>query len=241
MVAGVGRRGARGGWPGGAPRDGASVIQLHQGDCLDFLRTLEPGSVDAVVTDPPYGMAWDTEIKRFTGGHNLHDRESGRHDGRVIANDDKPFDPTPWLTFPKVIMWGSNHYAARLPVGTTLVWVKRNEDAYGSFLSDAEVAWQKGGHGVYLRKDLSMNAEAKRRVHPTQKPIRLMAWCIERMKLKPGSTIFDPYMGSGTTGVAAVRMGMRFIGCEIDPGYFEIARRRIADEQAKYALLEGVA
>lgn len=66
--------------------------------------------------------------------------------------------------------------------------------------------------------------------HPTQKPVRLLERIIA-LVTQPGDTIFDPFMGSGTTGVACVQTGRNFIGCEIDPGYFEIAKRRIAEAQ----------
>jgi DNA modification methylase len=74
--------------------------------------------------------------------------------------------------------------------------------------------------------------------HPTQKPVALMLWCFEKLKLKPGDTVFDPYMGSGTTGVAALRAGLNFIGIEIDPTYFAIARKRIEAEQDRHPLFE---
>lgn len=197
---------------------------LYLGDCREILPTL--GKVDAVVTDPPYGMNWNTNSARFSGGHrqNVVRRSQGRSDWGAVANDDKPFNPLPWLAFGECILWGSNHFAARLPVGTSLVWVKRLDGAFGSFLSDAEVAWQKGGHGVYCFRDMSMMAEAKHREHPTQKPIGLMQWCIGRTK---ADTILDPYMGSGTTGVACHRLGRKFIGIEIDPTHFATACLRI--------------
>src|SRR5688500_16205077 len=122
---------------------------LHLGDCRDILPTL--GTIDAVVTDPPYGMKWNTNSSRFSGGDpaSVARRGAGRSDCGEIHGDDEPFNPEPLLTYPKVVMWGSNHYAARLPVGTTLVWIKRFDGGFGSFLSDAEIAWMKGGHGVY--------------------------------------------------------------------------------------------
>lgn len=202
--------------------------RLILGDCREVLPTL--GKVDAaVVSDPPYGMKWDTNSARFSGGdrQSVARRGQGRSDWGVVVDDDKPFDPAVWLSFCEVILWGSNHFAARLPVGTSLVWVKRLDGAFGSFLSDAEVAWQKGGHGVYCFRDMSMMAEAKHREHPTQKPVGLMQWCIERTK---AATILDPYMGSGTTGVACQRLGRKFIGIEIDPVHFATACRRV--EQA---------
>ena len=130
---------------------------IIEGDCREVLPTLPDASVDCVISDPPYGMRNNCNYTRFTSGPRGHGKASSRKYESVIG-DDRPFDPAPWLAFRKVILWGANHYAARLPVGTTLVWVKRNDAAFGSFLSDAEVGWQKGGHGVFLHKDLSMYA-----------------------------------------------------------------------------------
>jgi site-specific DNA-methyltransferase (adenine-specific) len=204
------------------------LIDLRLGDCLTILPTLS--KVNAIVTDPPYGMKWDTNCTRFSGGSEASKKKRGTVGGHVwespIDGDDRPFDPSPWLEFPKVILWGSNHFGSRLPVGTTLVWVKRNDHAFGSFLSDAEIGWMKGGCGIYLHKDLSMYAIAKHRVHPSQKPVGLMRWCIQRLKLNPGATILDPYMGSGSTGIAAVELGFNFIGIESDPLHFATAQRR---------------
>lgn len=208
-------------------------VTLYLGDCREILPTL--GKVDAVVSDPPYGMAWNTDSTRYSGGRRGHRtrRMEGRSDWGAVANDDVPFDPAPWTAFPEAILWGSNHFGARLPVGTTLVWIKRLDGAFGSFLSDAEIAWQKGGHGVYCRRDLSMNhaTGATQRAHPTQKPVDLMVWCVERLKTK--GLVLDPFMGSGTTGVACVRLGRRFVGIEIDPTHFDSACRRITDELAR--------
>lgn len=200
----------------------AEGVELYCGDCLEVLPTL--GHFDALVTDPPYGMAWDTDTTRFSGGNNPHQRSAGRNDKAKIHDDDHSFDPTPWIGAQEVILWGANHYAAALPRGSMLVWLKRLDGAFGSFLSDAEVAWEKGGYGVYCHRDLSMNAETLSRLHPTQKPLGLMQWCILRTR---ALSILDPFMGSGTTGVAAVKLGRRFTGIEIDPGYFDIACRRI--------------
>lgn len=198
---------------------------LYLGDCRELLGDIGP--VDAILTDPPYGMNWNLDSSRYSGGDLGHRkrRDPGRSDWPAIKDDDQPFDPTPWLNFPKVVLWGSNHFAARLPVGTTLVWIKRLDAAFGSFLSDAEVAWMKGGHGVYCRRDLTNYALTSDRSHPTEKPIGLMSWCLERMGEAP--TIFDPYMGSGAAGVACLQARRRFIGAEIEPQYFEAACRRI--------------
>jgi site-specific DNA-methyltransferase (adenine-specific) len=204
---------------------GDGQVRLILGDCREILPTLS--NVDAVITDPPYGMRWNTDSSRFSGGQATHRarRMGGRSDWGDVHADDEPFDPAPWLDFKQVILWGYNHYASRVPVGTTLVWIKRFDPAFESFLSDAEIAWMKGGYGVYCRRDMSMNhaTGSVERAHPTQKPVGIMKWCIE----KTDGVILDPFMGSGTTGVAAVNLGRKFIGIEIEPKYFDIACKRI--------------
>jgi site-specific DNA-methyltransferase (adenine-specific) len=211
------------------------MIDLRCGDCLKILPTLS--GIDAVVSDPPYGMKWRTDSTRFKPP------KPGTRNGirwAPILGDDQPFEPEPWLAYRKVILWGANHYAAQLPRGTTLVWLKRNDHAFGSFLSDAEIGWMKGGQGVYCHRALFYPTTRRQEgggmaAHPTQKPVDLMRWCIARLKLKPGATILDPYMGSGTTGVAAVSMGFNFIGIELDRKYFRIAYRRIKSALSQVA------
>lgn len=213
--------------PAGAGRMRVERIgecELWLGDCRELMGEIPEGA--AIVSDVPYGMNWDTDSSRFSGGSlkSVQRRGQGRTDWGAIAGDAEPFDPVPWLAFRECILWGANHFAAQLPVGTTLVWIKRLDPAFGSFLSDAELAWMKGGHGVYCRRDLSMMAEAKDRVHPSQKPVGLMRWCIQKTK---ADTIVDPYMGSASTALAAIDEGRRFVGIELDPKHFETACRRI--------------
>ena len=196
---------------------------------------VDPREIDAVVSDPPYGMGWNTNSKRFTGRHQK--QGAGRNDWGAIANDDKPFDPSPWLGYRKVLLFGANHYAARLPVGTLLVWIKRNDDTFGTFLSDAEVAWMKGGHGVYCFRSLEMFVINHNRIHPSQKPISVMRWCIQKLKLQPGSLVLDPYMGSCSTGLAALAEGHRFIGIDCDRKWVNKASRRLEHPTLRFNAL----
>lgn len=199
---------------------------LINADCRDVREQLQ---ADAIISDPPYGMKNNCDYTRFTMGPNGHGEASSRKYDAVL-HDDEPFDPTPWLDYPAVVLFGSNHYAQRLPVGTTLIWLKRQDHAFGTFLSDGEVAWMKGGHGVYAKRDQTLMAETNNRLHPTQKPVPLMAWCIEMAKVPEGGTVCDPYMGSGTTGVACVRLHRNFIGVEKDKRHFDNACERIRRE-----------
>ena len=202
---------------------------LYQGDCLEILPFLD--DVDAVISDPPYGMKWNGKVTRGKNGTGKQGKT--RHYGKTILQDDKPFDPSPWLDFETVVLWGVNHFAQRVPIGTVLVWLKRYDTGFGSFLSDAEIAWMKGGHGVYCHRDLTMQGQSSNRLHPTQKPTGLMTWCMERAKVKTGTTVLDPFMGSGTTGIACIRTGRKFIGIEKDATHFENALNRIKKESAQ--------
>jgi DNA modification methylase len=112
-------------------------------------------------------------------------------------------------------------------MGTWLVWDKRHPNGT-AFLADAEVAWMSGGHGVYIfSKTWQGCIRSEPAEHPTQKPIALMAWCIEKARV--AGVILDPYMGSGTTLVAAYQAGRQAIGIDIEERYCEIAARRIED------------
>ena len=190
---------------------------LYLGDCMDILPTLD--KVDAVITDPPYGMG---EVLKDKGG-----RWAGLYTEKNGFSWDKTA-PEIVLTFPsiaqKVIIWGGNFFD--LPVSKSwLVWNKiiRNFSS-----SVCELAWTNLDKPInafdYSHGQLAIEGKQ----HPTQKPLPLMIWCIEQAG-NP-ERILDPFMGSGTTGVAAIQMGRKFIGIEREPKYFEMACKRI--EQA---------
>lgn len=193
------------------------------GDCLDVLKTLPDGCVDAVVTDPPYGIGFDS---KGMGG--------ARFAGVKIFGDDTPFDPTPWLHFPLSIMFGANNYAERLPPGGWLCWDKRcNERADRIYGSPFELAWcsdRSKFKMIRIQHAAAVSADGDpKRVHPTQKPVELMRRSMNVCGVPDDAIVLDPFCGSGTTGVACIQTGRRFIGIEIDEKYAAIARRRIAD------------
>lgn len=201
---------------------------IYHGDCREILPHLEP--VDLVLTDPPYGINLNTDSTRFSGGGAESKKKRGV--GKVskkIENDKTPISVSFLLDVGlEQIIFGYNCLTDSLSKGSALVWIKRNEKAFGSFLSDAEIAFYSKGHGVYCFKDLSLASEANYRLHPTQKPLTLMQWCIE--KSKTIGAILDPFMGSGTTLVAAKNLGRKAIGIEIEEKYCEIAAKRLRQE-----------
>ncbi len=208
-----------------------SAVTIYHGDCREILPTLP--KVDLVLTDPPYGISLDVCNARFSGGSPASRAKRGN--GVKFANqtpvhgDDTDFDPSFLLTLecPKII-FGWNNFAHKLPRGACLIWLKRNDEAFGTFLSDAELAWMSKGHGVYCWKDLTNNGIARERTHPTQKPVSLMQWCLSFFPY--AKTIIDPFMGSGTTLRAAKDLGRKSIGIETEEKYCEIAARRMEQE-----------
>jgi DNA modification methylase len=200
--------------------------QIITGDCLDVMKHIPAGMVGAVVTDPPYGVDWNTDYTRFTSKFNIKLTKHAK-----VQNDAGPFDPSPWLDFPKVVMFGANCFSRYLPVGSWLVWDKRFQNGT-SFLADGEAAWMKGGHGLYIKSVTWQGCIRPETIeHPTQKPVEVMEWCMDKAKIPAGVVVLDPYCGSGTTGVACIRTGRRFIGIELDPKYADIARRRCAEAE----------
>jgi site-specific DNA-methyltransferase (adenine-specific) len=158
----------------------------------------------------------------------------------AIQGDDAPFDPVPWLSIaPRVLLWGAHRFADRLPVGTWLVWdkvptgkVRDQGDGEAAWVNDDpprpmriyRLLWDGVCVGSAARSEVTAG---QTRSHPTQKPVILMDWCIEQVGIRSG-IVLDPYMGTGATGVAAVKRGLGFIGIEIEPRYFDIACRRIS-------------
>jgi site-specific DNA-methyltransferase (adenine-specific) len=220
-------------------------VRLWCADCLDLLPQLEAGSVDAVVTDPPYGIGY---CKGTGGGDgNYCGRKEQCRNIEAIAGDDVQFDPSPFLEFPKVFMWGADHFSQRLPHGRFLCWDKLDGKTSWDSFSDVEFAWhnKRGASRIirYVWKGLFQGTGEDKgaiREHPTQKPVVVMRWSLEEAGVDRGETVLDPFMGSGTTGVACVRTGRRFLGIEKEPKYFDIACRRIETELRKTALLEPV-
>jgi site-specific DNA-methyltransferase (adenine-specific)/modification methylase len=204
----------------------AEGVTLYLGDCREILPTLGP--VDAVVTDPPYGIGFEPNT-RSTRANDVYARGSFRTDFEQIKGDDQPFDPTHLLKWP-CILWGANNYANELPQSNGwLCWYKGGGIS-GFKMSECELAWSNvltsTRHIDHMWHGFKRASEAGERVlHPTQKPIEVMSWCIGFTR---GDVILDPFMGSGTTGVAAVKLGRKFIGIEIEPKYFDIACKRIS-------------
>jgi site-specific DNA-methyltransferase (adenine-specific) len=160
-----------------------------------------------------------------------------------VLGDDSPFDPRPLLRLAQgrpVILWGGNHYASRLPdAGGWLAWQKLPDAQLGRLsFSDGEFAWYSWNRrSRFIKHTWSgmtragrRDANGRTRFHPTQKPVEVMRWCIEMLPKHRGGwgdTIIDPYMGSGSTAIAAIDSGVKFIGVEKTEKWFRIACDRV--------------
>lgn len=193
---------------------------IVQGDCLELLKLLPDGSVDAVITDPPYGIGIAANPVR-----QLHKKQ------------DWDNSPAPSVAFEMMrrvsrnqIIWGGNYFDLP-PTQGFLVWDKVQPEDFS--LAMCEQAWTSFKHPAKLFK---MSVLAYDKEHPTQKPVELMQWCIKHAA-EP-DTILDPFAGSGTTLVAAKKLGRHFLGFEISPEYCQIARKRIALVEAQPNLFQ---
>jgi len=202
---------------------------LYLGDCREhFPILLNPEShwVDAIITDPPYGLG--DRMQGGTWGAKTEFKEMR------VWDQTRPIIDELFNTKIETIIWGGNYFVCP-PSRCWLLWDKANAVPT---MADFEMAWTnldkpskrfKGNVGRILNG------------HPTEKPISLMEWCIGLCDSYAPSTeaqvIFDPFMGSGTTGVACMNIGRKFIGIEIEPKYFDIACRRIEDAQRQQRLL----
>jgi len=206
-------------------KDGVELHRLLCGDSTDAVTVgslMNGEKAQMVFTDPPYGIDWNTDYTRFTGRVKPSENKYEK-----IANDAKDFDPSYWLAnFERVFMFGANCFSDKLPKGNWIVWDKRFENGE-AFLADAEVGWYNGSGAVYIIKETHQGfvSSDKKRYHPTQKPVALIGKIFD--KIKAPELIIDPFLGSGSTMVAAHQLNRRCFGIELEPRYCQIAIKRM--------------
>lgn len=197
------------------------TYKLHLGDCLEFMREMEDKSVDVVFADPPYGNETDYATYNDTR-ENLVKLVNG-------------FMPEALRIARRVVVTSGVKNMYLYPEYTwVLSWVNMagvGSSSWGFSCWQPILVYGKDpflSQGLGRRADTFMqkNNQVADVNHPCPKPTNVMRWIIERTSIK-GETVFDPFMGSGTTGVACVELGRNFIGCEISEDYFKIAEKRI--------------
>lgn len=235
-----------------------SAWQLHQGDCLDALRGLQPGAVDAIVTDPPYcsggrqqagarntvsksdrqDAAWFIGDNMGTDTYLWFMREVARECARISTAGAPAYVFTDWRQLTTIVTaWESVGWTYK----SLIVWDKNRGGAMGS--------WWRNNHEFVCAfvkgkaRPLSSasffntwrGTKPQGGAHPTEKPVELMRYLVSSIT-PAGCTVLDPFAGSGTTGVAALLEGFKFIGIEQDGEYVRIARERLQVAEADVGL-----
>ena len=201
---------------------------LYHGDCLEVLPLLPEH--DLLLTDPPYGIG--ASSKKFINGTSKTKKDYYED----VCWDTSTLDQTvidSLLNAAKTkIIWGGNYFNLP-PSRQFLVWDKT---IHGNSYADCELAWSSQDANARIKALNMVACNLEGRVHPTQKPLQIMAWCIS-LAPKTAQTVLDPFMGSGTTGVACAQLGKAFTGIERERKYFDIACERISRAQAQGQLI----
>ena len=203
---------------------------LYLGDCMEVMPSL--GKVDAVVTDPPYGIGFGS----FNRTNKSHNGERVKANKYKQGDWDNEFEIGPYYDALKsrnipIVIWGGNYFPELWIDGGKGIAFWHKAQPVKNF-SKGELAWTNIDmpaqflHFPYYG-NIEGNTQASKKQHPTQKPVRVMEWCFSF--LPSAKIIFDPFMGSGTTLVACAKTGRKGIGIELDPDYFEIACQRVTD------------
>lgn len=201
--------------------------ELFCGDCLDFMRGMLDKSVDITITDPPYGKKSDRGTNGFGSAKNR----------RYVGSWDSTRPPKEYFdqilrVSKNVIIFGANYFCDVLPISNHwLFWDKKGGIAFKNPFADGELiytSFSKPVKRIVFKQQGFISDSKDIRYHPTQKPTELIMQLLE-LYSKPHDIIFDPFMGSGSTGVACARIDRAFIGVELDKHYFQIAKQRIHD------------
>lgn len=199
--------------------------QIIQGDCLEVMRELPDKCIDLVLTDPPYGIGAAT--RAFVNGNRRKraDRTSELGDWDSQIPSKEYFDEMRRVSKNQII-WGGNYFIEYLKNSRCfLVWDKT---IHGNSYADCEMAWTSYDANARIKYLNMVSTTMDGRVHPTQKPLELIRWCLQYFP--DAQTILDPFMGSGTTCVAAKQLGRKYIGIEISEKYCKIAEDRLRQE-----------
>ena len=203
------------------------MYKLYNGDCLKYLKTLKDNEIDVLITDPPYGKKADKGTNGF--GCSKNRRYNDNWDSKIPSEE--IFNEMLRVS-KKVIIFGANYFAHMLPPSKCWIfWDKKGDIAFKNPFADGELIYTnftKPVKRIVFKQQGFITDSKDKRVHPTQKPSELMQILIENYTNK-NDIILDCFMGSGSTGVACMNTGRKFIGIELDKNYFNIAKQRIEE------------
>lgn len=217
------------------------IDQIICGDCLEVMKEIPDKSINLVLTDPPYGIKESNEKNR-TRARLAKTTDFGHYDWDKQKVKKEYFEEIRRVSKNQVI-FGGNYYASIL--GDSSCWLVWDKDNGKNDFSDCELAWTSFKTAVrkfkwrwngMLQEDMK---NKEKRVHPTQKPLPLFKWILEKYS-QPNDIILDPFLGSGTTALACLELNRHFIGIELSPEYCEIAEKRIKPIIQNQQILGGM-
>lgn len=210
-------------------------------DCMEYMKTLPDKFFDLAVCDPPYGIGWDGDNLMKYNSEPCLDWKTRKPKGYEQKKwDECRPNKDYFLQINRIcdnqVIWGGNYFTDFLtPTGSWIVWDK---GVVMPTLSDGELAWCSINNSVKFIRLLwagYRKCEETSRIHPTQKPVKLYEWILTNYA-KPGQTIFDSHMGSGSSAIACNNLGFEYVGCELDTDYYEAACKRIAHHASQKRL-----
>ena len=214
-----------------------AVSIAYNMDCMEYMRTLPDKAFDLAVVDPPYGIG-----ENGSKNHTRSKLAVAKNYKAFAGNDIQPPPPMYFEQLIRVstnqIIFGANHFADKIPNPASNCWIVWDKENGNTDFADCELAWTSFKSAVRIFRFrwqgmLQGNmADKERRIHPTQKPVALYTW-IYQCYAKPGDKILDTHLGSGSSRIAAYDAGLDFVGCEIDPDYFEAQEARFQAHAAQ--------
>ena len=216
-------------------------VELLNIDCMEYMAGQPDNAFDLAIVDPPYGINVQKQ-DRMAEGRATKKWPKPKPTAYKQFDDSRPPTSEYFVELFRVsrnqIIWGANHFAGRLPPSTGwVVWDKKV--SINEHLSMCELAYSSFDKRCLKFEFLwagFKKAEQEKRIHPTQKPVRLYEWLLKHYS-KPGQRILDTHLGSGSSAIAAHYFGCDFVGCEIDSDYFAAAQARFADETRQIDML----
>ena len=197
------------------------ISEIHNVDCLDYMRTVPDNFFDLAVVDPPYGI----NVGKMTMGIGVNRSYTRGKDWDAGIPGPEYFDEL-FRVSREQIIFGGNYFP--LPLSEDwIVWDKMN---YGRSFSEAEFAWCSIHRKIRVFRFRTTTPVEGGKIHPTQKPVELYSWILANYARGGGSKIFDSHLGSGSSRIAAYFAGMDFYGCEIDPEYYTKSVQRFNRE-----------
>lgn len=204
------------------------MIELYNEDCLDGMKKIPDKSIDLILTDPPYGKNADKGTNGFGVAKNR--KYKGGWDSKI---PEKIYFDEMLRVAKNVIIFGGNYFAHLLPPSKSwIVWDKKGDIPFKNCFADCELiytSFKKPIKKIVFKQQGFITDSKDIRFHPTQKPSELVQLLVEQYS-KEGDLILDPYFGTGTTAIVCKNTNRRFIGFEIDKGFYDIARERIGGE-----------